>query len=96
VIFGAFLINFAALIFLGIVSRRMGAFPAAWTSLPLAMGVLTFPLLAVGGDDETEILDDWLEARLAGYTESSGWEETESRNSAVNWRWIARAERTGG
>jgi hypothetical protein len=62
VIFGAFLINFAALIFLGIVSRRMGAFPAAWTSLPLAMGVLTFPLIAVGGDDETEILDGWLEA----------------------------------
>lgn len=53
VIFGAFISNFAALIFLGIVTRRIGAFPAPWRSLPLAMGMLTFPLLAVGGALET-------------------------------------------
>lgn len=49
VIFGAFLTNFAALILLGIATRRTGAFPARWRSLPLAMGVSTFPLMAVGG-----------------------------------------------
>ncbi len=49
VIFGAFLTNLAALMFLGVATRRTGAFPAPWRSLPLAMGVLTFPLIAVGG-----------------------------------------------
>ena len=49
VTFGAFLANLAALIFLGIATRRTAALPAPWRSLPLAIGVLTFPLLVVGG-----------------------------------------------
>ena len=49
VTFGAFLASLAALIFLGFATRRADALPAPWRSLPLAMGVLTFPLLMVGG-----------------------------------------------
>ena len=49
VTFGAFLANLAALIFLGTATRRTTALTARWRSLPLAMGVLTIPLLVIGG-----------------------------------------------
>ena len=49
VTFGTFLANLAALIFLGIATRRTAALPAPWRSPPLAIGILTFPLLVVGG-----------------------------------------------
>ncbi|MBA2725005.1 MAG: hypothetical protein H0U53_03350 [Actinobacteria bacterium] len=48
-IFGAFLANIAALILLGIATRLTSAFPTRWSYLPLAMGVSTLPLMAVGG-----------------------------------------------
>jgi hypothetical protein len=49
VIFGAFLANLAALILLGIAARRANVFGGPATSLPLAIGLSTLPLLAVGG-----------------------------------------------
>lgn len=47
--FGAFVANIAALIFLGIPTGRASSLPGRWRFLPLAMGIATFPLTAVGG-----------------------------------------------
>jgi len=48
-IFGAFIANLASLVLLGIAARRSGALPGRVSLLPLALGVSTLPLIAVGG-----------------------------------------------
>lgn len=45
----AFLALLAALVLLGVPTRRRAALPGAARWLPLALGIATFPLLAVGG-----------------------------------------------
>lgn len=47
--FFAFLCVLAALVLLGIPTLRAALLPAAARRLPLLLGVLTFPLIAVGG-----------------------------------------------
>lgn len=49
----SFLTNLAALVVLGVVARKSRALPATLRWLPLALGVSTIPLLAVGGALET-------------------------------------------
>lgn len=48
----------AALILLGVPTRRRAALPGVARVLPLTLGVATFPLLAVGG--ALEVIDDRL------------------------------------
>lgn len=62
-VFASFLSNLAALIVLGIAVRRsaVSASPLRW--LPLGLGIMTFPLVAVGGALE-QINDRLLEVPL--------------------------------
>jgi len=49
VIAGASLSLVAALVLLGAATRRVQAFPTPWKTLPLAMGILIVPGIAIGG-----------------------------------------------
>lgn len=51
--FGSFVALIASLILLGIVHRRASILPPVWRSLPLALGILTFPLSLIGAVLET-------------------------------------------
>lgn len=44
-----FLATLGSLLLLGVAVRRAGLLPRPWDLLPLALGALTFPLLAIAG-----------------------------------------------
>ena len=49
VVLAGFLATLGSLLLLGVAVRRAGLLPRPWDLLPLALGALTFPLLAIAG-----------------------------------------------